>query len=118
MPRYGCCVQIGPVHIDSPEFLDAVKGIRDGVEVLGKASRCHQMVDLAVICNDFGNGPVDRILVGDVGIVGGYLGDTACLSGWTVKKGIERLLLGPRVLRQEVVHEQFGLSGSFILWVM
>lgn len=86
MPRYRCSVQIGSIDVDSPELLDTVKGIFDGVEVLGETSRSHQMIDLAVVCNDFGNRLVDRIRVRDIGVVGCNFGDSSCLSAQATMK--------------------------------
>jgi len=53
--------QVGAVHVNTPELLDAVVGVVDGVEVLGEASRCDEVVDLAVLADDIGNRSIDGV---------------------------------------------------------
>ncbi len=53
------CEQVGPVDVDAPEFLDSIERISDCVEVLGEAGGCDQMVDFAVVLDDFGDRGVD-----------------------------------------------------------
>lgn len=59
-------VQVGTVNIDSPELLYAVMGVGDGIVVLGEASRCNEVVDLAVLLQDLGKRLVDRRRARDV----------------------------------------------------
>jgi hypothetical protein len=53
-------VQIGTVDVDSPKLLYAVMRVGDGIVVLGEASRCNEVVDLAVLLQNLGKGLVDR----------------------------------------------------------
>jgi hypothetical protein len=42
-------IQIGTVDVDAPKLLDPVMRVRDGVVVLGEASRGDQVIDLAML---------------------------------------------------------------------
>jgi hypothetical protein len=53
-------VQVGAVDIDSPKLLYAVMRVRDGVVVLGEASRCNKVIDLAVLLQNLSKGLIDR----------------------------------------------------------
>lgn len=72
--------EVGAVDVDAPELLDAIERILNRVEVLGEASRGHQVVDLAVLANDLGKDIRDRVGGGNIGVVGGDLGDTNQVS--------------------------------------
>lgn len=64
------------VDIDTPQLLHTVEGVVDGLEVLGEAGRRDQVIDLAVLGQDFGHRIAHRVGVSDVGIMGGDLGHT------------------------------------------
>ena len=51
--------QIRSIHIDAPELLHTVEGVGNRIEILGEAGRSDQMVNLAVILDDFLNRRVD-----------------------------------------------------------
>lgn len=44
--------EVGAVYVDTPEFVQTVWRISDGVEVLREAGRRDEVVDLAVVCED------------------------------------------------------------------
>jgi hypothetical protein len=73
----GGCEEVGAVDVDSPELAHAVDGVVDGLEVLGETGGCDEVVDLAVSCNDLGDASLDGLGVGDVGVVGGDIGNAA-----------------------------------------
>lgn len=51
--------KVGTVNVDTPQFLDTVIWVGDGVVVLGEASRGHQVVNAAVVADNSCNGGVD-----------------------------------------------------------
>jgi hypothetical protein len=59
MPRHSRGKQIGPVDIDPPQLAHAVDRVGDGLKVLGKPGRGHQVVDLAVLGDDLGDAGLD-----------------------------------------------------------
>lgn len=67
--------QVCAVDVDGPQLAHAVDGVVDGLEVLGEAGRGDEVVDLAVGGEDLGDATVDRVGVGDVGVVGRHLRD-------------------------------------------
>ena len=69
--------QIGAIDIDPPKLFDAIEWVLNGVKVLCKAGRSHQMIDFAVILDDFGDCLIDRVRIGDVGIVERYFWNPA-----------------------------------------
>jgi hypothetical protein len=62
--------KVGPVDIDAPELLHAVKGVIDRFEVLCESGGCDEVVDLIVLREDFGEGCVYRVRVGYIGVMG------------------------------------------------
>lgn len=68
--------QVCTVNIDGPQLAHAVNGIVDGLKVLGEAGGSDEVVNLAMLLDDFGDAGLDRLGVGDVGVVGGDLGDS------------------------------------------
>lgn len=64
--------EICSVDVDAPELADAVDGVVDGLEVLGEAGGCDEVVDFAVRGDDFGDDGVDGFFGGYVGVVGCY----------------------------------------------
>ena len=64
--------EVGAINVDTPELLHTVVRVRNSVKVLGEASTGDKVVNPAMSTDDFGNGTVDTIRVGDVGKVGGY----------------------------------------------
>ena len=69
-------VQVGTVDIDSPKLLYAVMRVRDGVVVLGEASRCNKVIDLAVLLQNLSKGLVDRRRTRDIAEMCCNLGDS------------------------------------------
>jgi hypothetical protein len=53
------CVQICSINVDPPELLHAIMRIRNGIIILGEASRSDQVVDFAMGLQDFLQGLVD-----------------------------------------------------------
>lgn len=72
--------EVCPIHVDSPKLLDTIERVGNGIEILGKASRGDQVVNLAMITYNFFNGRVDGVRIGDVGVVGGNLGSAVGAS--------------------------------------
>lgn len=66
--------EICPVDIHAPELADAVNGVVDGFEVLGEACGGDEIIDLAVLLENLGDGGFDGFLGGDVGVMGRYFG--------------------------------------------
>lgn len=58
--RHCHSVQVGTVNVHSPQLLYAIMRVGDGIVVLGEASRCNEVVDLAMLLQDLGKGLVDR----------------------------------------------------------
>lgn len=63
--------EVGAIHIDGPELAHALNGVAHGIEVLGEAGGCDEVVDAAVNADDVGNALVDRLRIRDVGVVSG-----------------------------------------------
>jgi len=61
--------EVCSVNVDTPQLLDTVVWVVDGVEVLGETSRGDQVVDLAVVANDILDTAVNGLRVGDIGVV-------------------------------------------------
>lgn len=59
MFRDGDGEQVCTVDVDAPELADAVDGVVDGLEVLGETGGCDEVVNLAMLLDDFGDGGVD-----------------------------------------------------------
>ena len=59
MPRDTRREQVGPVDVDTPEFLNSVIWIFYGVEILREAGRGNQMVNLTMLLHNVGNGGID-----------------------------------------------------------
>lgn len=93
--------QIGTVHVDAPEFLNAVVWVFDRVEVFGEAGGGYEVVDFAVCCEDLVHGRVDGFGFGDVAVVSGDFGDFS----------------GAWVLLAEGFHQEVGLLFAFFLWI-
>lgn len=58
--------QVSAVDIDSPQFAQAINRIVDGLVILSEAGRCNEVVNLAMLFDDFGDTSVDRGGVRDV----------------------------------------------------
>lgn len=67
--------EVGALDIDSKELTQAVDGVVNGLEVLGKAGGCNEVVDLAMSLQDLGDADPDTLRVADIGEVGSHLGD-------------------------------------------
>ena len=72
--------EICPIYIDAPKLLDAIERVGNGIEILSKASRGDQVVNLAVITDNLLDGRVDRVRIGDIGVMGGNLGSAVAAS--------------------------------------
>lgn len=67
--------EVGAVNVDGPKLANAVNGIFDGLKVLGETSRGDKVVDLAVGLDDFCDTGLDGVLIANIGVVSGDLGD-------------------------------------------
>jgi len=70
MPRKSGCAQVGAVDVDAPQFLNAVEGVTDCVEVLRESGGRHHAVDFAMLFDDGCHRAIDGIGGGDVAGVG------------------------------------------------
>lgn len=88
--------QVGAIDVDSPQLLHTIKGVRNGIEVLGEAGRCHEVVDLAVLLHNVRKRFRDGFWVRDIGVMGCDLGQSDNVSGCFVTKGgVKRTLSLP-----------------------
>ena len=69
------CKQVCTIHVDAPKLADSLDRVVDGFEVLGETGRRNQVINLAVLLDDFGDDGFYGLLGGDVGIMCGDLGD-------------------------------------------
>lgn len=77
MPSDLASKEVGPVNVHAPELPQAIWWVCDSVEVLGETSRCYQVIDLAVVLDDFGDRGFDRLVVRDIAEMRGDLGNTS-----------------------------------------
>ena len=76
MPSDLASKEVGPVNVHAPEFPQPIWWVCDSVKVLGETGRRNQMVDLAVVLDDFGDRGFDRLVVRDITEMRRDLGDT------------------------------------------
>ena len=60
MLRDSHCEEVCAIDVHSPELLQSVVRVRDGIEVFGEAGRCHEVIDFAVLLEDLSNRVLDR----------------------------------------------------------
>ena len=72
--------QVRAVDVDAPQLPHAVRGVLDGVEVLGEPGRGDQMVYPAVLAQNLVQGRVDGAGVCDVRVMCGDLRNTEVVS--------------------------------------
>ena len=77
MPSDLASKEVGPVNVHAPELPQPVWWVCDSVEVLSEASRCYQVIDLAVVLDNFGDRGFDRFVVRDITEMRGDLGNTS-----------------------------------------
>lgn len=78
--------EIGAVNIDSPQLAHTVNWVLDGLEVLSKAGRGNEVVNLAVLLDDFSNAGFNGFGVRNIGEVSSDVGNP-----WGVVRIISRL---------------------------
>lgn len=98
MSRNRGCEQVCAIYIDAPELADAVDGVVDCFEVFGEAGWGYEVVDFAVLLDDFGDGCVDGFGGGDVGVVGGdfwytIISISILILNWYWSIGLHTILL-------------------------
>lgn len=76
MPSDLASKEVGPVNVHAPEFPQPIWWVCDSVKILGETGRRNQMVDLAVVLDDFGDRGFDRLVVRDITEMRRDLGDT------------------------------------------
>ena len=76
MPSDLASKEVGPVNIHAPELPQPIWWVCDSVEVLGETGGCHQVVDLAMVLDDFGDCGFDRLVIRDIAEMRRDLGDT------------------------------------------
>ena len=114
MPSDLASKEVGPVNVHAPEFPQPIWWVCDSVKVLGETGRRNQMVDLAVVLDDFGDRGFDRLVVRDITEMRRDLGDTI-IALVRMPKGSEDVLFGSRVLLLKVPHQFIGLTLSLVL---
>ena len=67
-------VKVSAIHIDTPQFLDAIMGVGYRIKVLGKPSRGYEVVDLAMSFDNLSERLVYRVRTRDVAVMSGDLG--------------------------------------------
>lgn len=119
MPGYFAGEKVCAINIDTPKFLHAVRWVCYGIEVLGEAGRCNEVVDFAVIFDNVGHDVLDRHVVGDVAVVGSDFRDPACVN---TQKAFPKFVgsdvhFGARVFLGEMSHKLFCLALAFVLCI-
>jgi hypothetical protein len=66
--------EVCAIHIDAPQLLHTIEGVVYGLEVLCEARRGDQVIDLAVLGQDFGHGGIHGVGISDVRVMGGDIG--------------------------------------------
>ena len=66
MLRHCTSPEVGAIEIHTHQFVEAVGGVCNGVEVLGEAGGGDKMVDLAVSADDLVEGASDRLGIRDI----------------------------------------------------
>lgn len=72
----GSSEEVSAVDVHSEQLAHALNRVCDGLKVLGEAGGSDEVVDAAVLVDDLGDASVDRLLVGHVGLVGSYSGES------------------------------------------
>lgn len=62
--------EVGAVDIDSPQLSHAINWVIDGFKVLCEASGSDEMINLAMLLDNFSNAALDRFGVRHIGEVG------------------------------------------------
>ena len=75
MPSHLAGKEVSPVNVHAPELPQPIWWVCDSIEVLGKTSRCDQVIDFAVVLDNLGNCGFDRLIVRDIAEMGSDLGD-------------------------------------------
>ena len=68
--------EVCSIHINAPQFSQAIRWVCDCVEIFGEAGGGYQVVYFAMDLDNFRNCGFDRLVVRDVAVVGCNLGDT------------------------------------------
>ena len=76
MPSNLATKEVCPINVHAPELPEPIWWVCDSVEVFGETSRCDQVVDLAVILDNFGDRRFDRLIVRDIAEMRGDFGNT------------------------------------------
>lgn len=114
--------EVGTINIDAPELAHAIDRVVDGIEVLGKAGRSDEVVNLAMGINYLSDALFDGSGIRDVGIVGSDVGYTAERLGvmrfHRRSVSLSNLRLGFWVLPLESFSQVLGLKLSFFLCLL
>merc|ERR1712093_192751 len=76
--RDGDSKQVCSIHVDTPQFSYSLNWVVDCLEVLCESCRCDQVVDLAMLRDDLGNGGFDGFLGRYIGVMGCDFGNFIC----------------------------------------
>lgn len=66
---HGCSKQICTVDVYAPEFAQAINWIVDSFKIFGESGRGDEVVNLTVGLDDLRNTRLDRVWIGNIGIV-------------------------------------------------
>ena len=76
MPSNLATKEVCPVNIHAPELPEPVWWVCDSIKILGETGRCDQVVDLAVVLDNFGDRRFDRLIVRHIAEMRGDFGNT------------------------------------------
>lgn len=72
--------EVCAIDIHTPELLQTIGWVCNGVKVLREAGRSDQVVDLSMVLDNVGDDRLDRVIVRDVAIVGSDFGNPIVMS--------------------------------------
>ena len=76
MPSNLATEKVCPVNVHAPKLPEPIWWVCDSVEILSETGRCDQVVDLAMVLDNFGDRGFDRLIVRDIAEMRSDLGNT------------------------------------------
>lgn len=73
--------EVGSVDVDAPKLPHPINGVGNSVEVLCETGRIDQVVDLAMLLDDFFEGCVHGVRIRNIAVVGSDLGQIFSVKG-------------------------------------
>lgn len=87
--RDGDSKQVCSIHVDTPQLSYSLNWVVDCLEVLCESCRCDQIVDLAMLRDDLGNGGFDGFLGRYIGVMGSDFGNSDMFVNIGLVEGME-----------------------------